>query len=178
MAAESGLSRNRRYKIWDTEKASLNKLQTNKQTYKPSCQIPSKMLYGLLCRLVMRLVMRQYPVRVTVSPDWGVSWFSSASPGQCRTLTTRYNSWLLTHSALHIRGFTEKSKSLRRGNKFGRVYYNVLNSVFHYVTKWAVEVFWFSVITRFSLDSLIFRISRCICVVVTNFLLILFPATP
>jgi hypothetical protein len=30
MADESGLSRNRRYIVWDTEKASLNKLQTNK----------------------------------------------------------------------------------------------------------------------------------------------------
>jgi hypothetical protein len=29
MADESGLSRNRRYIVWDTEKASLNKLQTN-----------------------------------------------------------------------------------------------------------------------------------------------------
>jgi hypothetical protein len=28
MADESGLSRNRRYIVWDTEKASLNKLQT------------------------------------------------------------------------------------------------------------------------------------------------------
>jgi hypothetical protein len=31
MADESGLSRNRRYIVWDTEKASLNKLQTNKR---------------------------------------------------------------------------------------------------------------------------------------------------
>jgi hypothetical protein len=30
MADESGLSRNRRYIVRDTEKASLNKLQTNK----------------------------------------------------------------------------------------------------------------------------------------------------
>jgi hypothetical protein len=30
MADESGLTINRRYIVWDTEKASLNKLQTNK----------------------------------------------------------------------------------------------------------------------------------------------------
>jgi hypothetical protein len=39
MADESGLSRNRRYVVWDTEKASLNKLQTNKQTNKQTAEL-------------------------------------------------------------------------------------------------------------------------------------------